>query len=55
MDTQTFVKSLLTEKGVCVTPGTAFGEEYSNFFRIAACQPKELLQEAMRKIGELLK
>jgi aspartate aminotransferase len=55
MDIQTFVERLLTEKGVCITPGTAFGEGYSNFFRVAVCQPKELLQEAVRKIGELLR
>jgi aspartate aminotransferase len=55
MDTQNFVKRLLTEKGVCVTPGTAFGEEYKNFFRVIACQPKNLLLEAVEKMGDLLK
>jgi aspartate aminotransferase len=54
-DTQTFIERLLTEKGVCVTPGTAFGEDYRNFFRISACQPEETLLEAAKRIGELLK
>ncbi|MEM2994882.1 MAG: aminotransferase class I/II-fold pyridoxal phosphate-dependent enzyme [Candidatus Bathyarchaeia archaeon] len=55
LDAQTFVEKLLTEKGVCVTPGTAFGEGYRNFFRISACQPEEKLLEATKRIGELLK
>ncbi|MGQ9623892.1 MAG: aminotransferase class I/II-fold pyridoxal phosphate-dependent enzyme [Candidatus Bathycorpusculaceae bacterium] len=55
MDTQIFVKKLLTEKEVCVTPGTAFGEEYKNFFRITACQPQNLLLEAVERMGDLLK
>jgi aspartate aminotransferase len=55
MDTQTFAKRLLIEKGVCVTPGTAFGEKYWNFFRITACQPKNLLREAVERMGDLLK
>jgi aspartate aminotransferase len=54
-DAQTFVEKLLTEKDVCVTPGTAFGENYRNFFRISACQPEETLLEATKRIGELLK
>jgi aspartate aminotransferase len=54
MDAQNFIKRLLTEKGVCVTPGTAFGEEYKNFFRIAACQPKKMLQEAVERMESLL-
>ncbi|MEM3443032.1 MAG: aminotransferase class I/II-fold pyridoxal phosphate-dependent enzyme [Candidatus Bathyarchaeia archaeon] len=55
LDTQTFVKRLLTEKGVCVTPGTAFGKEYKNFFRITACQPENLLQKAVDGMEELLR
>ncbi|MEM3673096.1 MAG: aminotransferase class I/II-fold pyridoxal phosphate-dependent enzyme [Candidatus Bathyarchaeia archaeon] len=55
IDTQTFVKRLMTEKSVCVTPGTAFGEEYKHFFRITACQPKNVLLEAVEKMGDLLK
>jgi len=54
-DAQTFVEKLLMEKGVCVTPGTAFGENYRNFFRICVCQPEETLLEAMKRIGDLLK
>ncbi|MEM3702852.1 MAG: aminotransferase class I/II-fold pyridoxal phosphate-dependent enzyme [Candidatus Bathyarchaeia archaeon] len=55
VDMQTFVKRLLLEKGVCVTPGTAFGDEYKNFFRVTACQPKEQLLEAVKRMEDLLK
>lgn len=43
----------LLEKGVSVTPGTAFGD-YPDFFRISLGQPKEKILQGVGRIGELL-
>jgi aspartate aminotransferase len=48
-----FTSKLLEEKGVSVTPGTAFGHFPKNF-RISLCQPLEVLREGIVKIGEML-
>jgi aspartate aminotransferase len=52
MDSQRFSEELL-ERGVSVTPGTAFGN-YTKSFRISLCQPAELLQKGIREIGRAL-
>ncbi len=43
----------LLGKGVSVTPGSSFGD-YPKFFRISLGQPKEVLLEGVRRIGEAL-
>ncbi|MDE1853148.1 MAG: aminotransferase class I/II-fold pyridoxal phosphate-dependent enzyme [Thaumarchaeota archaeon] len=43
----------LLNKGVSVTPGSSFGE-YPKFFRISLGQPKEVLLEGVKRMGELL-
>ena len=48
-----FAKRLLEEKGVSVTPGTAFGD-YPDFFRISLGQPLEVILEGVKRIGESL-
>ncbi len=48
-----FAARLLEEKGVSITPGTAFGD-YPDCFRVSLCQPKEVLLEGIRRIGALL-
>ncbi|MDG6898180.1 MAG: aminotransferase class I/II-fold pyridoxal phosphate-dependent enzyme, partial [Nitrososphaerota archaeon] len=48
-----FSDSLLREKAVSITPGTAFGN-YPASFRISLGQPEEVLVEAVRRIGEAL-
>jgi aspartate aminotransferase len=49
-----FADKLLTEKGVAVVPGIAYGQEYSRFFRISVCQPEEQLIAAANRIEEAL-
>ncbi|HEV2139185.1 MAG TPA: aminotransferase class I/II-fold pyridoxal phosphate-dependent enzyme [Nitrososphaerales archaeon] len=39
--------------GVSIVPGNVFGD-YAQFFRISLCQPKEVIVEGIRKMGELL-
>ncbi len=49
-----FADQLLTEKGVAVVPGIAYGQKYSRFFRISVCQPEERLIEAVDRMEEIL-
>jgi aspartate aminotransferase len=55
MDGQVFAERLLSEKGVCVTPGTAFGKNYKYFFRMSVCQPYNVLLEAVQKMEDFFK
>ncbi len=43
----------LLEKGVSVAPGEFFGD-YGDFFRISLGQPREVVLDGLRKIGEAL-
>ncbi len=43
----------LLSNGVSVAPGSAFGN-YRDFFRISLGQPKELVLEGVRRMGDLL-
>lgn len=52
-DIEKFSLDLLREKGVCVAPGTTFGD-YPNFVRISACQNEHIISEGLRRIGEVL-
>jgi aspartate aminotransferase len=53
MSGQAFAERLLSEKGVCVTPGTAFGKNYKYFFRMSVCQPYNVLLAAVQKMEDL--
>ncbi len=57
IDKETNVEQLLMrileEKKVSLTPGRAFGP-FENYFRLAFCQPEDLLREAIKRIGSLL-
>jgi LL-diaminopimelate aminotransferase len=44
----------LIRAGVVVTPGVGFGACGENFVRFALTQPKERIEEACRRIGEVL-
>lgn len=55
LDSVDFAEHLLEENGVCIVPGTIYGRRYSSFFRIALCQEKQVLIEAIRRIGEMLR
>ena len=48
-----FVDSML-ERGVAIAQGSGFGESYSHFLRISACQPEALLAEGMDAIEHSL-
>ncbi len=51
---QEFADRLLSEAGVCVVPGLAYGPSYSDFFRLSVCQPEEKLVEAIERMGAVL-
>ncbi|KPV45600.1 LL-diaminopimelate aminotransferase [Alicyclobacillus ferrooxydans] len=50
-----FALSLISEAGVAVTPGYAFGKEGEGYVRIALVQSAERLAEAADRIGRFLK
>ena len=47
------VKKLL-DLGVAVAPGSGFGQDYTQFIRISACQPKKLLERGLDVINSVL-
>ncbi|MEM1666874.1 MAG: aminotransferase class I/II-fold pyridoxal phosphate-dependent enzyme [Nitrososphaerota archaeon] len=53
VDGSEFAVKLLENKNVSVAPGGAFGN-YFNYFRISLGQPKEVLLEGVKRIGEFL-
>jgi LL-diaminopimelate aminotransferase len=50
-DSRAFASRLLERTGVVMTPGVGFGEEGEGWMRIALCQPKERLAEAMERFA----
>jgi aminotransferase len=46
---------LLQEAKVLIFPGTAFGENWSDFLRITILQPTEVLQEAVERMTPVVK
>ncbi len=46
---------LLTEAGVCVLPGTAFGDLATDFIRISYANSRENLAEALRRIDAFVR
>jgi len=53
LDSERFALNLL-DKGVAITPGTAFGQ-YRDYFRIALTIPDEEIETGLKKICEALK
>ncbi len=53
-DDITLVEKLL-EKGVAVAPGSGFGDSYSRFVRISACQPIDLLEKGLNVMAKVIK
>jgi aspartate aminotransferase len=49
----TLVNELL-DLGVAVAPGSGFGQDYTQFIRISACQPKKLLARGLDAINSVL-
>jgi aspartate aminotransferase len=52
-DSVPFAWRLLREKGVCVTPGTGFGD-YPAYLRISIPLREELIREGIGRMGEIL-
>lgn len=53
VDGSEFAVKLLESKSVSVAPGGAFGN-YFNYFRMSLGQPKEVLLEGVKRVGEFL-
>ncbi|MEK7287723.1 MAG: aminotransferase class I/II-fold pyridoxal phosphate-dependent enzyme [Elusimicrobiota bacterium] len=49
-----FVKKLVLETGVCVSPGVGFGREGEGYVRVALVETEDRLKEATSKIGAFL-
>ncbi|MCH1983830.1 aminotransferase class I/II-fold pyridoxal phosphate-dependent enzyme [Ruminococcus sp. OA3] len=47
-----FVRTLLEEAGVMVTPGSAFGPSGEGFVRIALVQEEEMIKQAVQRVRE---
>jgi aspartate aminotransferase len=54
MEDMLLVEKLL-EKGVAIAPGSGFGDSYSRFVRISACQPEGILQKGLEVIASVMK
>ncbi len=54
MDSVTLSDKLLNEAHVAVTPGIAFGEAGEGHIRLSFATSDELLEEAVRRIGQFL-
>jgi aspartate aminotransferase len=54
IQTDTELVNTLLELGVAVAPGSGFGDNYKQFVRISACQPKELLNRGLEIIASVL-
>jgi LL-diaminopimelate aminotransferase len=49
-----FSKKLLTEAGIVGTPGTGFGKHGKGYIRFTLCKTKQRLQEAGKRIAQLM-
>jgi LL-diaminopimelate aminotransferase len=49
-----FARRILKESGVVLFPGAGMGEGGEGFFRVALTKPPERLQEAARRVAEVL-
>ncbi|MDQ3972029.1 MAG: aminotransferase class I/II-fold pyridoxal phosphate-dependent enzyme, partial [Thermoproteota archaeon] len=54
IQTDTELVKTLLKLGVAVAPGSGFGENYKQFIRISACQPKKLLEQGLEVIKSIL-
>ena len=52
-DSAAFARRLLDEAGIVLTPGVGFGSAGEGFCRLALCQEKERLAEAMERLAKL--
>ncbi len=54
IDGTEFSARLLSEAGISITPGSVFGKDYAEFFRMSVCQPESVLVTAIEAMKELL-
>jgi aspartate/methionine/tyrosine aminotransferase len=54
LDAETFCYRLLTEAGVLMFPGTAFGARWGSYVRISLLQPEARLVEAVARIARFV-
>ncbi|WP_281975735.1 aminotransferase class I/II-fold pyridoxal phosphate-dependent enzyme [Halobacillus litoralis] len=52
---QAFAEKMLSEAGVIITPGNAFGSKGEGYFRISLSVPKERLHEAVIRMKKVMK
>ena len=55
LDAEAFCAALLENTGVCLTPGSGFGEQGEGWQRLALVHPLEQLQEGAARIGTWLR
>lgn len=49
-----FAKALIERQGLVVTPGSGFGVEGENFFRLSLTVPEPVLDDALLRLGQYL-
>lgn len=55
MDGDTFAKKLVESQSVALIPGSAFGDNYSNYVRFSYCVDLDLLKKALAKVEAFVK
>lgn len=50
-----FAKRLIEKEGLVVTPGVGFGKEGDKYFRLALTVPDVALEDAIRRLGRVIK
>jgi aspartate aminotransferase len=45
----------LLEKGVAIAPGSGFGDSYTRFVRISACQPEKMLEKGLDVMASIIR
>jgi aspartate aminotransferase len=45
----------LLEKGVAIAPGSGFGDSYSRYVRISACQPEKMLGKGLDVMASVVR
>jgi LL-diaminopimelate aminotransferase len=52
MTAEAYCFALLEKTGVFLTPGTAFGSNGEGYVRVAICQPKEVIEDAKKRVTQ---
>lgn len=54
-DSEKFALDLLDKKFVSISPGTTFGTQYNNYFRMTLLQDEKRIDEGIERMAELVK